>query len=273
VTAHPQRFELMRWAVCAALVVFAHAAAAAIIANLSDPLGAGVPVGAITIDLAPLVTSTDDAHDDAAPGPLMNQSLTPPDEKPDEKVDEKPVETAAIDQKVLEEKVEPKPPEEPQIEAPPPAPKPDVVLPAPKPVAQPPREKPKHAKPSSPVTTAPQRAPNLAALSAAPNQGQISASANAMPSWKGQIVAAIERSKRYPSEAEARREQGTPSVSFSIDRQGKLLSSRLASASGTAALDDEALATIKRAQPFPPAPADIIGTRFDFTVPIRFRVR
>jgi protein TonB len=94
-----------------------------------------------------------------------------------------------------------------------------------------------------------------------------------MPSWKGQIVAAIERNKRYPAEAEARRDQGTPSVSFSIDRQGKLLSSRLASASGTPALDEEALATIKRAQPFPPAPSDVIGTRFDFTVPIRFRAR
>ena len=72
----------------------------------------------------------------------------------------------------------------------------------------------------------------------------------------GQIIAAIERNKRYPAEAESRNEQGTPSVSFSIDRSGRLLSSRLARSSGYPALDQEALAILRRAPALPPAPAE-----------------
>jgi outer membrane biosynthesis protein TonB len=30
---------------------------------------------------------------------------------------------------------------------------------------------------------------------------------------------------------------------------------------------------VRRAQPFPPPPADLPGAKFDFTVPVRFNIR
>ncbi len=268
--------ELMRWAACGAVVVFAHASAAALVAGWTDPVESGIPAGAIAIELAPLVSSTAQAQDDLAPGPQMTESHVPPTQKPEEKIEDQLTDAQIPEQKVVaEEKVEAKPIDEPQVEPAPAAPKPAITAvppprPPPKPVQH--HAKPKPSRPPAPATTAPPRAPRFAALAATPSRGQISSS-SAMPSWKGQIVAAIERNKRYPAAAEARREQGRPSVSFSIDRHGRLLSSRLVHPSGVSELDQEALAILKRAQPFPPPPPEIIGTHFDFTVPIRFTLR
>jgi periplasmic protein TonB len=39
------------------------------------------------------------------------------------------------------------------------------------------------------------------------------------------------------------------------------------------ALDDEALALLRRAEPFPPPPPELAGARVDLTVPIRFNLR
>src|SRR2546430_980054 len=44
-------------------------------------------------------------------------------------------------------------------------------------------------------------------------------------------------------------------------------------ASGASALDDEALALLRRAQPFPPPPPELSGQRVDLTVPIRFNLK
>jgi protein TonB len=43
--------------------------------------------------------------------------------------------------------------------------------------------------------------------------------------------------------------------------------------SGAAALDEEALALLQRAQPFPPPPAEMAGPHVDLTVPIRFNLK
>jgi protein TonB len=44
--------------------------------------------------------------------------------------------------------------------------------------------------------------------------------------------------------------------------------------SGAAALDEEALALLKRAQPFPPFPTEEFkGEHVDLTVPIRFNLK
>jgi periplasmic protein TonB len=50
--------------------------------------------------------------------------------------------------------------------------------------------------------------------------------------------------------------------------------SRIARSSGAAELDEEALALLRRAQPFPPWPAhDFPGERVNLTVPIRFTLK
>jgi periplasmic protein TonB len=40
-----------------------------------------------------------------------------------------------------------------------------------------------------------------------------------------------------------------------------------------AVLDEEALALVRRAQPFPPPPPEMPGNSLDLTVPIRFNLK
>ena len=95
-----------------------------------------------------------------------------------------------------------------------------------------------------------------------------------MQTWQKQIVALLERNKRYPAAAQSRREQGVAQVFFSLDRQGRVVDSRVVRSSGAAALDEEALALVRRAQPFPAWPApEFPGERVDLTVPIRFNLK
>jgi protein TonB len=42
---------------------------------------------------------------------------------------------------------------------------------------------------------------------------------------------------------------------------------------GAAALDQEALALVPRAQPFPPPPSVLSGSAVDLSVPVRFDIR
>jgi len=67
-------------------------------------------------------------------------------------------------------------------------------------------------------------------------QGQLNPNiSNAVPTWKTQIVALLERNKRYPETSQSRREQGVAQVFFSIDRQGRVIDSRVVRSSGAAA--------------------------------------
>jgi protein TonB len=91
--------------------------------------------------------------------------------------------------------------------------------------------------------------------------------------WKSQIVARLEEHKRYPEEARLRRDQGVVQVFFALDREGRLIESRVVRPSGVRVLDEEALALLQRAAPFPLPPPEVPGeNRVDLTVPIRFNL-
>ena len=83
----------------------------------------------------------------------------------------------------------------------------------------------------------------------------------------------LDRFKRYPEIARARGNQGEVTVQFTIDRTGHVVAARVVHSSGSSALDEEALAVLKRADPLPAAPAPIAGMTFDLTLPIQFRIR
>jgi TonB family protein len=85
------------------------------------------------------------------------------------------------------------------------------------------------------------------------------------------LVARLTISKRYPREALQRGVEGVVRVAFSIDREGKVTSTRVVLSSGSAQLDEEALTLIERAQPFPSLP-DQSKDQVWFTIPIRFRI-
>jgi protein TonB len=83
----------------------------------------------------------------------------------------------------------------------------------------------------------------------------------------------LERNKRYPAQARAQHQQGIAQLTFSIDRHGRVLSTRLAASSGSPLLDQEALELARRAQPFPPPPPEMPGEQITLNVPIRFNLR
>jgi protein TonB len=88
--------------------------------------------------------------------------------------------------------------------------------------------------------------------------------------YNGIVAAHLQRHKRYPAVARAAGSQGVAKVSFSLDGGGRVTSVRLADGSGIAAIDQEAVAMVRRASPFP-APPD--GQGRNFTVPVRFNLR
>jgi protein TonB len=142
-----------------------------------------------------------------------------------------------------------------KVEPPPPVPEPEVVLPPePKPLERP-REEP---RPFVPQTTAPPPPRPSAARVA---------------SWHRQIVLQIERHKGYPAAAQARHQIGIAQLAFTINRQGRVVASRVVQSSGHPLLDQETIATVQRAQPFPVPPPNMPGETFDFTVPMRFNIR
>lgn len=226
--------DLTRWAASAFVVLAIHTAAAVMLATWHEPLSGDEGPAAVVVDLAPYLGPPAESAYDIAPGPLQEQAEPVPQQQ------------AQRPEERVEEKIEP----------PPPAPEPEVVLP-PEPVkpVDAPKEEP---RPPAPQTTAPPRP--------RPSAAQVA-------SWHRKIVRQIELHKGAPASAQARRLTGTAQLAFTIDRQGRVLGSRIVHSSGSAALDQETSATVRRAQPFPPPPANMPGETFDFTVPIRFRVQ
>lgn len=130
-------------------------------------------------------------------------------------------------------------------------------------VAREKRDGTKHAALTSPASS-PDSMPASVAASQAARQ---SASASAT-NYAGQVARHLLRFKRYPPEARARGQSGTASVAFSVNGAGNAQGVRLVRSSGHASLDQEAVAMVQRASPFPPPPNGRAGP---FTVPANFR--
>ena len=88
--------------------------------------------------------------------------------------------------------------------------------------------------------------------------------------YLARVRAYVESHKVYPRGAKRLRQQGAVSISFTIDRNGRLFASRIVRSSGIAAFDQESLAVLDRAQPFPKPPKDIVGDRIEITTEIEF---
>lgn len=267
----------LRWTACFALVLGAHAtAAAALIGHwrAEDEPVAGGPV--ILIELAPVAAAPEAPASEAAPGPQQMQSPPEPKPEPQPKKAEKPEQPTvtadlapAPEQPV--EKSEPPPLPLPPL---PPLPQPqtvlqDVVMPPPRPV-----EKKKERKPRqrlADLASAPTRTERQAARAMAPAPGASAHNPSALPNWKSALVARLERYKRYPSEAQSRGEQGVAELAFSVDRGGGVHHARIVRSSGSALLDRATLALIERAQPLPPPPPEIRGQQIAIVVPIRYK--
>ncbi len=92
-------------------------------------------------------------------------------------------------------------------------------------------------------------------------------------SWKTELLAHLNRYKRYPEEAKAQHLQGTALLSFTLDRAGRVLNFFLARSSGDSTLDAEVLAMIERASPLPAPPPEVDDANLHLLVPVQFSLR
>ncbi|MGA8919670.1 MAG: TonB family protein, partial [Pseudolabrys sp.] len=146
-----------------------------------------------------------------------------------------------------------------------------AIVPPPKAVEKPREKKPKQKHAS--LASAPSSADTKSERAAAPTAGANSQNPNALPNWKSQLVAQLERSKRYPPEAQSRGEQGVAQLAFSVDRSGGVHNARITRSSGSSLLDQATLALVARAAPLPPPPPEITGSQIPISVPIHYNMR
>ncbi|MCG2840657.1 TonB family protein [Sandaracinobacter sp. RS1-74] len=124
----------------------------------------------------------------------------------------------------------------------------------------------------SPADPSPKE-PETAAPSTMPAPPAPQVASNAHDTWEGRVLAALHKERRYPRAAMARRQQGVPYIRFVMDREGKVLSSRLERSSGFPELDREAVALARRASPLPKPPDDKPGDTLELVVPVEFFMR
>lgn len=110
-----------------------------------------------------------------------------------------------------------------------------------------------------------------AQVASGPVKGALSEQASsAKQLWQSTLQTHLERKKRYPRMAKLRRQQGIPWVSFTIDREGNVLDVTLFKASGIAALDEEVIELVRRAEPLPAPPKEVTGNPISMAVPVAF---
>jgi periplasmic protein TonB len=253
--------DLLRWSICFVAILSLHGAvAAALLMKLPE----GDTFDTTTsVDVDFTMDSFKDAQArDIAPGEEQTQTdaAPPPMEKAELKAEAK-----------VEPVKDPLPtPDEPTPLPPLPAmAEPEVALDT----AAPKEQKKEEEKKEDDAEKVPNAAPPVIAASAttAPTAG--AARTAMLVSWKRRLALHLQRNKRYPPEAQAKREHGMAKVSFVVDRQGHVISSTIVKGSGSDALDRETLALLQRAQPLPTPPSDVGGTQFAFSVPILFDLK
>ena len=196
----------------------------------------------LTIDRAAIPVKSSSAPTVVELLPLAS----PPETPPKEKEAPRPVEKKT------------RPPEPPKVQ-----PIERTIVPIPVVSAPQPAGTPKEPDPTP-------RREETAAPKTAPAPPALKVSSNAPDTWEGRVLAQLNKHRRYPRMAMARRQQGVPYIRFVIDREGKVLSSRLERSSGFPDLDREAVALPKRASPLPKPPIDGDGEALELVVPVEF---
>lgn len=93
-------------------------------------------------------------------------------------------------------------------------------------------------------------------------------SSAAISNYSGKVVSKLRRALRFPKGA---RRSGEVHVSFVVAANGRASSIRIVRSSGDSKLDAAAVATVKRAAPFPAIPSGAGRRSWAFTVPLAFR--
>ena len=265
-----------RWGGSLLLALGVHAAAGVAMVAWHVPITPSeADPPAVLLELAPLPVAPPEpapvpAIDIPLPEPMPEPVIEPLPEPPPEPepVVEEPPPPPEPPPVVEPEVVLPKPPPEP------PKPKPEVKKEAPKPKPEkpkPPRPVAQPVQQAQPAPVAAPPAPAAAPVPAAPAPS--AAPSRAIPTWQGRVLGHLERHKRYPRSAQARRQEGVAQVRFTIDREGRVLSVQLDRSSGHSVLDEETVEMVRRASPLPAPPDEMAQDRIELVVPVQFFIR
>jgi TonB family protein len=107
--------------------------------------------------------------------------------------------------------------------------------------------------------------------SVAPAQGSGDSARRMRTTWQKELVAHLDKHKRYP--AERSQKSAEIVVSFALDRMGHVLSAEIVKGSGDTAFDEAALAMVRRSDPVPPPPPLVADEGLSFTLPVIFRIK
>ncbi|MBJ7556580.1 energy transducer TonB [Marinomonas spartinae] len=143
------------------------------------------------------------------------------------------------------------------------------------------RQQPKKITKPAEITTPETTRSNSSELVAKKNQAQrVGAASNQLAalkqSWQSEILAKLQKMKRYPGYALRMKQQDTVLVRFFVDRDGNVLDSSIVKSKGYASLDRESLQLLDRVTPLPKPPASaFVGNldRIELIVPISFTIR
>jgi len=227
------RHKLTRYSGSLAVVLGVHALAIALALNWTARPPIELPPQAMMVELAPVPTP---------PPPAPPKVVTPP--QPPAPVEELPIPKLAEAPKA-------------EIAVPKPKPKPKPKPQPPKPVEKKPEPVKKKLSEEKPAETQPTQAPTE--KSAQPAPGPSPAQMAAKASWQNTLLAHLGKYKKYPASAQARGKEGLNRLRFVVDAEGNVLSFELVGRSGNADLDRATLEMIRRAQPLPKPPADMLN--------------
>jgi periplasmic protein TonB len=249
---HPDAGEARRYGAAAIAIVLLHVAviaAASLWYERPEPEGISIP--AILVDLAPAPSAPKIETADLAPDPQVQEAEAPPPEPPK-------LETI--------EQLPPTPPQPTPIVAAPPKvePKPEPSPAKPQPVRD---KRPVKKKLVEQSTAA--KAERVAPEQPSPSSG--ASAAAAASSYRARLIAHLQNFKRTPGATLDR--DMTALVSFTVTRNGRVVSSRLVRSTGMALLDQEASALLQRAQPLPAFPPEMREASIYFELPYKFTAR
>ena len=95
----------------------------------------------------------------------------------------------------------------------------------------------------------------------------------AIVAFQMDLLRKVNRNLRYPQSSRVNLEEGVVLVRFTMDRKGNVSNVAVEKGSDFPLLNDEAIAVLMRAQPFPPPPRELAGDTIDMVLPVKFSLR
>lgn len=109
----------------------------------------------------------------------------------------------------------------------------------------------------------------IAPLPAVHDQGTGQSKYRSRVTWQRELLAHLDKFKRYPTDRSGRNAEIT--ISMTLDREGRVLAANIVKSSGDSSFDQAALSMIEKANPVPPPPPLIADEGLNFSLPIIFK--